>query len=137
MQVALGNGDGTFAAAVAYATTTTGAPVRLLAADLNGDGELDIAVANQDMPGTFSVLGGNGDGTFAAPIAFDSYYDGPSRSPRAIRTTTATSTCIIAALEGGGVIDFLNNDSDAVFHADHRQQGHHRQPGRGRRGGGR
>jgi hypothetical protein len=64
----LGNGDGTFQAAVNY---TTGSPLDSVAAgDFTGDGTLDLAVANDTVSGTVSVLLGNGDGTFQAARTF-------------------------------------------------------------------
>jgi hypothetical protein len=57
--VLLGNGDGTFQTAVTY-DTGSGSTISMAVADLNGDGKLDLAVANN---GT-TVLLGNGDGTF-------------------------------------------------------------------------
>ena len=61
VSVLLGNGDGTFQTNVDYATGTN--PIGLLAADLNGDGKLDLAVSNYNT-NNVSVLLGNGDGTF-------------------------------------------------------------------------
>jgi hypothetical protein len=66
MSVLLGNGDGTFQAAVNYPAGK--APLSVAAGDFNGDGKLDLAVANE--PITVSVLLGLGDGTFAAPVAY-------------------------------------------------------------------
>ncbi|HYK58233.1 MAG TPA: VCBS repeat-containing protein [Bryobacteraceae bacterium] len=61
IQIFPGKGDGTFSAG---ATLTAGAtPVAMYAADFNGDGKLDLAVANPTA-NTISVLLGNGDGTF-------------------------------------------------------------------------
>lgn len=68
VQVALGNGDGSFAAAVGYTTTSDGTPAQIVAADLNGDGFIDLVVTNGNDPGTISILAGNGDGTFQAPV---------------------------------------------------------------------
>ena len=68
ISVLLGNGDGTFGAAASYP-----APVRpafVVTADFNGDGHLDLAVANYAIPGTVSVLLGKGDGTFAAAVQY-------------------------------------------------------------------
>jgi hypothetical protein len=64
--VALGNGDGTFQSAVFYATQLA---YSLAVADFNNDGNLDIVLANQNLPSTVSVYLGNGDGTFKSPIS--------------------------------------------------------------------
>ena len=70
--VLLGNGDGTFKKAVTYrsgAASVFGAHVAV--GDLNGDGKLDLAVANTGPgcgngcpEGLIGILLGNGDGTF-------------------------------------------------------------------------
>jgi hypothetical protein len=73
--VLLGNGDGTFQAAVNYASgakiTWSGA-----IADVNGDGKPDLLLASVNCyascQGTASVLLGNGDGTFQTAIDFGS-----------------------------------------------------------------
>jgi hypothetical protein len=59
--ILLGNGDGTFQVSGNYATG--GGPIGIVAADFNGDGKLDLALANQ-VDSTVSILLGNGDGTF-------------------------------------------------------------------------
>jgi FG-GAP-like repeat len=65
VSVALGNGNGTFQAAT---TTTSGAdPEGIVAADFNGDGQIDLAVSNVGV-NTVSVLPGNGTGGFGTPI---------------------------------------------------------------------
>jgi hypothetical protein len=66
VQVALGNGDGTFKTATAY---TAGQYDQAFAiADFNGDGVPDIALANSgdDASGSIILLLGKGDGTFKA-----------------------------------------------------------------------
>lgn len=66
-QVCIGHGDGTFASPVAYGGTT----VSFTFADFNGDGILDVALA--DLIGLKVVyLRGLGDGTFASPTTFSS-----------------------------------------------------------------
>lgn len=59
----LGNGDGAFTAGTPL--TTSGIQSAIVAADLNGDGKLDIVVGNQN-PNSLSIFLGNGDGTFAS-----------------------------------------------------------------------
>jgi hypothetical protein len=62
----LNAGGGTFS----HSTTLGGTgPTRFVVADLNGDGRLDLALANNDyldQGNTVGVLPGNGDGTFGA-----------------------------------------------------------------------
>jgi hypothetical protein len=92
--VLLGNGDGTFQAAVNYDSggLFTGA---LGLADLNRDGKLDLVVANEyansaGTNGSVGVLLGNGDGTFQ----------------------TASSTSTPTPLQGIRSLALANFDSD-------------------------
>jgi hypothetical protein len=66
--ILLGNGDGTFRIS-AESPTVGDNPSYIVAGDLNGDGILDLVVANLNVdtnePGTVTVLLGKGDGTFA------------------------------------------------------------------------
>jgi hypothetical protein len=67
VSILLGNGDGTFGPHIDYATGTQ--PSSLATGDFNGDGKLDLAIANtQD--NTVSVLLGNGDGTFQNQVVY-------------------------------------------------------------------
>ena len=76
VSILLGNGDGTFQPHVDFATDA--GPLSIVAADFNGDRALDLAVdcscghsSTCGRPGTVSILLGNGDGTFRAPVNYD------------------------------------------------------------------
>jgi hypothetical protein len=67
VSILLGNGDGTFEPAQEFAVG--GAPLSVTVGDFNGDGQQDLATAN-DQTFTVSILLGNGDGTFEPPQDF-------------------------------------------------------------------
>ncbi len=82
--ILMGNGDGTFQPAVFYSAVQYTSPDAIVVGDFNGDGKLDLAVADEgsretivypngtyqgiDVQGGVSVLLGNGDGTFQPAI---------------------------------------------------------------------
>jgi hypothetical protein len=68
LAVLRGNGDGTFRSHVDY--PCSGQPKYMVAADLNGDGKLDLAVTDA-ATGKVHVFLGKGDGTFQEPAEFD------------------------------------------------------------------
>jgi hypothetical protein len=76
--VRLNNGAGTFGARVDYAIGGNGQD--LAAGDFNGDGRLDLVVTINNQQIGLSLLTGNGDGTFAAPVNFPntSGFDSPA-----------------------------------------------------------
>ena len=76
VSVLLGNGTdhGTFQAPVQYAVGA--GPDAVVTGDFNGDGNLDVALANF-LDNTVSVLLGNGDGTFQNAVTYD-VGDGPT-----------------------------------------------------------
>ena len=61
--ILLGNGDGTFAAATGSPISIAGGPNVVTVADFNGDGKLDLAIANGNN-GTVTILLGDGTGNF-------------------------------------------------------------------------
>ncbi|MGA7218070.1 MAG: VCBS repeat-containing protein [Candidatus Sulfotelmatobacter sp.] len=74
--VLFGNGNGTFRPVVVYDSGGV-APTSVAIEDLNGDGKLDLAIANECNPtdcdyGTVTVLLGRGDGTFEPAMTYKS-----------------------------------------------------------------
>lgn len=70
VSILLGNGDGTFQAAVNFDSGLTN-PVALATGDFNNDGKLDLAIFQAGAPstlttGALSILLGKGDGSFQA-----------------------------------------------------------------------
>jgi FG-GAP-like repeat len=75
VSILLGNGDGTFQTALSVAAGKN--PFSIAVGDFNGDGRLDVVVANSGinpaggwLAGTVSVLLGNGDGTFHTHVDY-------------------------------------------------------------------
>jgi hypothetical protein len=99
VSVLLGNGDGTFGPKSDFGTGTS--PGSVAIADLNGDGSLDLAVANGSS-NTVSVLLGDGDGTFGPKSDFG--------------TGTGPGSVTIADLNADGKPDLAtaNNSSNTV-----------------------
>jgi hypothetical protein len=67
VSVLLGNGDGTFQSAVDYGAGDE--PCSIAIGDLDGDDDVDLAVANS-WSDTVSVFLGNGDGTFQSAVDY-------------------------------------------------------------------
>ena len=76
--VMLNNGDGTFRPRVGY--PVAGQTQHLAAGDFDGDGKIDLVVTINTPEVSLSLLRGNGDGTFTAPVNFPntSGFDSPS-----------------------------------------------------------
>jgi hypothetical protein len=84
--------------------------------DLNGDGHLDLVLADIGLPG-LSVVLGHGDGTFAAPAAYPSLSPlpiSPAASPLALGDFNGDGKLDAAMAHPGGVGVFLNH-GDGTF----------------------
>ena len=122
-----GVGDGTFRLGPALAVGAE--PVALVAADLNGDGRLDLVTANRTS-GDLTFLWNPGDGTFRA----STWRGAPSRlGARSPPTSTATGMLDLAvADQAGNRILILWGSAAAGSHpAVVRGRAGARRPGRG------
>src|ERR1039458_4015157 len=97
VSVLLGNGDGTFAAAVNYPIGTIGNAVAV--ADFNGDGKADLAVSNTYYG--LDVMLGNGDGTFGPPVNL-------------YTASTSVFGVVVADFNGDGKADLAAFDLNSV-----------------------
>jgi hypothetical protein len=121
VSVLLGNGDGSFQAAVNYAAGPN--PVSVAVGDLNGDGILDLAVGDtaETGAGSVRVLLGKGDGSFQAGrvYALDSL-----AASVAVRDLNGDGVLDLAVSttgqHGGGSVSVLLGNGDATFQAAQR-----------------
>jgi len=121
VDVLLGNGDGTFQAAVGYGSGGV-LPSSVAVADVNGDQKLDVLVANNcadsNCDGSVGVLLGNGDGTFQAAATYLS--GGNEALSLAVADLNGDSkpdvvvTTNVAGISGGRVGVLLGN-GDGTF----------------------
>ena len=70
VDVLLANGTGTFQNARSFGLSQP--PGALATGDANGDGRIDLIIGMRNIPSFVTVLLGNGDGTFQAPISSNS-----------------------------------------------------------------
>lgn len=75
LAVLINNGDGTFKTPVIYPAGSS--PISVATFDLNQDGKLDLAVADNGSSSVYVLLG-NGDGTFRPAVAYPASNNGLS-----------------------------------------------------------
>jgi hypothetical protein len=98
VSILLGNGNGTFQGKHDFSTGTgTQNPVWLAVGDFNGDGNLDLAVANET-GNAISILLGNGEGSFTL-----------KSSP----TTASPASVAVGDFNGDGFLDLVVSNSTA------------------------
>jgi hypothetical protein len=76
VHVLLGNGNGTFQAAVAYPMYQY--PDYVTVADVNGDSKTDLVLSHYEPTDNVGVALGNGDGTFQPEVAYTADGDNPT-----------------------------------------------------------
>jgi hypothetical protein len=112
VSVLLGNGDGTFQAQKVTDIASNSNCRCLVAGDFNGDGKWDVAIpvtVPQQGDSAMTVILGNGDGTFQAPITAN---PGPFPTPLVLKTADFNSDGILDLVTGSEV--FLG-DGDGTF----------------------
>jgi hypothetical protein len=125
--VLLGNGNGTFQPPVSYGTGS-GHAISIATGHLNGDGNVDLAVANQCLSfdgtcnaglGEVGVLLGNGNGTFQAAVTY--YSGGASTGSVAVKDVSGDGHPDLVVTDntthGYGHVGIMLNNGDGTFQA--------------------
>jgi len=110
----LGDGQGNFASSVNYRTgvDTQGIAV----GDLDGDGKLDLVVANTGVDDwwTVGVLRGKGDGTFAQEVEYDSGF-GPNSVALGDLNRDGKLDVVLANSGAGASLNVLLGNGDGTL----------------------
>jgi uncharacterized membrane protein len=112
VDVLLGNGDGTFKAAVTYDSGGLGA-LSIAVADVNGDGKLDVVVAN-GASHQVGVLLGNGDGSFRPAVGYGA---GGEVGSVAVADVNGDGKPDLLVANVGGLLGVLLGNGDGTFKA--------------------
>ena len=113
ISILLGNGDGTFAAAGVNPATGS-IPVSIATGDFNGDGKLDLAVANYGSDAV-TILLGQGDGSFTAAA---SPATGSEPTSLAVGDFNGDGKADLAVTdEGSNTVTILLGNGDGTFAA--------------------
>jgi FG-GAP-like repeat len=104
----LGNGDGSFQPATEIPTQSQ--PIALAAADLTGNGTLDLVMENT--LGSIQTLLGNGDGTFQAPRQ---NYTGNGPNSMVVAGFAGNGELDVATANSSGTISMLLGNGDGTF----------------------
>ncbi|HYM05299.1 MAG TPA: FG-GAP-like repeat-containing protein [Terriglobales bacterium] len=129
VSVLLGKGDGTFTAGAKLNVACN--PISIAVGDFNGDGKADLAVASDGgipvgqtgvhfLPGTVTILLGNGDGTFTPVAAKPATSFGPRQIAVGDFNGDGKADLAIAPFEPDGItfkVTILLGNGDGTFTA--------------------
>jgi hypothetical protein len=107
VDVFMNNGDGTFANAVGYGTSTNDVDV----IDVNGDGKLDLVTS---YGGVLSTYLGNGDGTFSTTADTADFSASAAGLVVADVNKDGHADALLFASDGSSITEFLNTGALAV-----------------------
>jgi hypothetical protein len=115
VSVLLGNGDGTFQAPATFAAGSE--PLSVAVGNFHGDGLPDLIVTNAGFASAngdhLSLLSNNGDGTFQAPVSFDS---GKLARGLAVADFNGDGTLDLAVANNAGAdVSILLGKGDGTF----------------------
>ncbi len=104
LTILLGNGDGTFQQTASYVVDTTNG-YTFAAGDFNSDGKTDLIVSDDSTNVEFSILLGNGDGTFKPQRAV-------SIKPKG---SNGESGIAVGDFNSDGLLDFILEEGGSGF----------------------
>jgi hypothetical protein len=107
VQVFLGNGNGTFQPPTSWGDYG-GNNTTVAVADLNGDGNLDIAATTSSPYGMFSVLFGDGNGNFSNTIDTTTYSNGEYSIATGVLNPNGPVDVIFGTSDGIDVVSSTN-----------------------------
>ncbi|MFD4938355.1 FG-GAP-like repeat-containing protein [Streptomyces virginiae] len=114
VSVVPGNGDGTFGTAAQFALNGGAGPKGIAAADLSGDGHLDLVTSNSTT-GTLSVLLGDGNGGFGTASSVSAGVTLPSRLQLADVDEDSELDAVVVAPGSPGRVAVLLGDGTGGF----------------------
>lgn len=114
VSVVLGHGDGTFGAATQLGLAGGTKPQGIVAADLNGDGHLDLLTSNSSS-GTLAVLLGDGHGGFGAASSVPTGMTLPSKPTLADVNGDGKLDAVVVAPGSPGHVAVLLGDGAGGF----------------------
>ncbi|MEU9701604.1 FG-GAP-like repeat-containing protein [Streptomyces sp. NPDC047981] len=116
VSVVLGDGDGTFGTATQFGLSGGAGPQGISAADLDGDGHLDLVTSNSST-GTLSVLLGDGTGGFGTASSVSAGVALPSKLELADLDQDGTPDAVVVAPGSPGRVALLLGDGAGGFAA--------------------
>jgi len=115
VSISKNNGDGSFQAPVSFSLQPTGEyPMTVFGADLDGDGDVDLATANRDSD-NISVLMNNGDRTFQPAVSYSGGFGNRYFSITSADLDGDLDMDLAAGTRDCGAVSIFKNNGDGSF----------------------